>query len=127
MNKEKNRAFAYQLKHKGIKYSFIIVENKHAMPVGIIAYKGAITPRPGFVYLEKELYYFMGLSEGARAKCLFGKMSSIEDALTRMTSLALARDTTPVDVIKVLAQNTGNVKDFSEILIKGIRKYYNDK
>ena len=127
MNGEKNRAFAYQLKHKRIKYSFILVENKHAMPVGIIAYKGAITSRPGTVYLENELYYFRGFSEGARAKSLYGKMTPIEDALTRMTSLALARDTTPVDVIKVLTQNTGDVKDFSNVLIKGIRKYYNDK
>lgn len=127
MNEEKNRAFAYQLKHKRVKYSFIIIENKHAMPIGILAYKGAITPRPGFVFLENEVYYFMGLSEGARAKCLFGKMSPVEDALTRMTSLALARDTDPRDVLGVLIKNTGEVRDFSEVLIKGIRKYYNDK
>ena len=76
MDGEKNKAFAYQLKCRNIKYSFIIVEDKNQEPISVLAYKGAIVARPGFVFLDDGLFYFIGYAKGAIAKCIDGKMTS---------------------------------------------------
>jgi hypothetical protein len=127
MDGGKNKAFAYQLKCRNIKYSFIIVENKSQEPISVLAYKGAIVARPGFVFLDDGLFYFIGYDKGARAKCVDEKMDPAEVALASMTSLALSQKVSYLDIIDNLWVNGGDIGSFSIVLAKGIRKYYNDK
>jgi hypothetical protein len=127
MRENLNTAFAYQLKYKKTKYSFIIVEDKDKLPISVIAYKGAIIARSGFVFIEDTLPYFIGITERARAKCIGNKMSSTEAALADMTSLALFSKVDKYQIIESLRSNTGDIQAFSNILSKGIRKYFNAK
>ena len=106
MDGEKNKAFAYQLKCRNTKYSFIIVENKNQEPISVLAYKGAIVARPGFVFLEGGLFYFIGYDKGARAKCIDEKMIPAEVALASMTSLALSHKVPYLDIIDNLEKDS---------------------
>lgn len=118
-----NRAYSIQLKHKGVKYAFIVVENNKGLPIGMIAYKGAIIARAGTIVLRDSKYYFKGLDANARAKCLFGKMTVNNSSIALLAALALSKGASSKEILKILSSFTDESEVIAKVLSKGIVKY----